>query len=118
MQNASLISKAAAKVAVDLHPLTNQQQLLIFKNSFAGMMIANTDTIHYLPFSGKVYRFFPTLIFPEDASRYHGDNERIGVEDYKRVIDFYFRLMQNADLVFDLAPDAEPLKLIGQDEEL
>jgi carboxypeptidase PM20D1 len=70
----------------------------------AGMMIANTDTVHYLDFSDKVYRFFPTLLLPEDAARYHGDNERIGVADYKRVIDFYFRLMLNADLVFDLAP--------------
>jgi carboxypeptidase PM20D1 len=79
-------------------------------------MIANTDTIHYLPFSNKVYRFFPTLIYPEDAARYHGDNERIGVDDYKRVIDFYFRLMQNADLVLNLAPDEEPLVQSKQDE--
>lgn len=78
---------------------------LICAVMLAGMMIANTDTVHYLSFSQKVYRFFPTLIVPADAARYHGDNERIGVQDYQRVLDFYFRLMQNADLVFDLAPD-------------
>jgi len=75
----------------------------------AGMMIANTDTVHYLPFSRQVFRFFPTLILPDDAARYHGDNERIGVEDYRRVVDFYFRLMQNADLVVELAPERQEL---------
>ncbi|XP_059486367.1 N-fatty-acyl-amino acid synthase/hydrolase PM20D1-like [Neocloeon triangulifer] len=69
------------------------------------IMIANTDTTHYLPFTEKVYRFIPTLVTPDDVSRYHGDNERVTIKDYERMVNFYFRFMQNADLVFDLAPD-------------
>ncbi|CAB3383391.1 Hypothetical predicted protein [Cloeon dipterum] len=82
------------------------------------VFIAATDTVHYLEFSNKVYRFFPTKVTPDDVSRYHGDNERIAIEDYKLMVDFYFRFMQNSDLVFDLAPDDEqPVLTRSQNED-
>ncbi|XP_059487355.1 N-fatty-acyl-amino acid synthase/hydrolase PM20D1-like [Neocloeon triangulifer] len=69
------------------------------------IMIANTDTNHYLSFTNKVYRYVPVSVTPDDVSRYHGDNERIPIDDYAHMLDFYFRFMQNSDLVFDLAPN-------------
>ena len=60
-------------------------------------MIANTDTKHYLPLTDAVYRFMPTILTPEDTSRYHGLNERIGVKNYEKTINYFYHLMLNAD---------------------
>lgn len=62
-----------------------------------GLMIANTDTRHYLELTDAVYRFMPSILSPEDAKRIHGFNERLGVENYERTINYFYHLMRNAD---------------------
>ncbi|XP_012935587.1 N-fatty-acyl-amino acid synthase/hydrolase PM20D1.2 [Aplysia californica] len=62
-----------------------------------GIMIGNTDTKYYLPFTHNVYRFSPTHMFPGDPERFHGINERISVKNYEQVINFYYHLIRNSD---------------------
>jgi len=61
-------------------------------------MVGNTDTNHYLKLSPNIYRFSPTFMYPQDIARFHGDNERISVENYGQAVNFYSHLMTNADL--------------------
>lgn len=71
------------------------------------MLVANTDVRHYLRLTGNIYRFSPVCVTPQEvSSRLHGDNERISLWNYERVVNFYLRLMMNADSrdLFERAP--------------
>ena len=69
----------------------------IFKGAiFApGLVLAGTDSKHYQDVAENNYRFAPYTFGPEDLSRVHGLNERIGVEDYGLMIKFYAQLIMN-----------------------
>lgn len=60
------------------------------------LMIAGTDTRQYAKLSKNVYRFLPMRIGPQDLSRPHGTNERLGVENYQEIVRFYCQLIRNA----------------------
>ncbi|XP_019614153.1 PREDICTED: N-fatty-acyl-amino acid synthase/hydrolase PM20D1-like [Branchiostoma belcheri] len=61
------------------------------------VLMGNTDTRHYWNLTSAIYRFSPNVMTPEDLTRFHGVNERISVQDYERVMNFYFHLMRNVD---------------------
>lgn len=69
-----------------------------------GVFIANTDTRWYLNFTSSLYRFIPTIITPDDLTRYHGNNERISINHYQQAVNFYYRVIKNADLVIQQVP--------------
>ena len=56
-----------------------------------------TDSDYYADDSDAVYRFVPYQLTPEDRSRIHGPNERIAVDDYRTVVQFYMQVIRNAD---------------------
>lgn len=58
----------------------------------------NTDLRRYVELTGALYRISPTILTPRTKGGLHGDDERIAVSDYRRMIDFYVRLVRNADL--------------------
>ena len=60
------------------------------------VFVGATDSKHYNALSKDIYRFAPLLTQPEDLARFHGTNERIGVENFARSIDFYCQLIRNA----------------------
>jgi carboxypeptidase PM20D1 len=60
------------------------------------LTMAATDARHYGKLTSNVYRFSPLTIEGEDLRRFHGIDERIGVEDYLRVVRFYAQLFRNA----------------------
>jgi len=62
-----------------------------------GLMVGTTDSKHFLDLSANIYRFSPTFMYPEDIRRFHGDNERISIENYGQAINYYNHLMTNAD---------------------
>ena len=43
------------------------------------------------------FRFTPVLLTGAETSMFHGLNEQIPVEMYAKVVDFYYRIMTNAD---------------------
>lgn len=62
----------------------------------AGLVIGATDNRHYGAVFESRYNFLPVTIREEDLSRVHGANERISLPDYRRAVQFYARLLQNA----------------------
>ena len=50
-----------------------------------GLLVGNTDTIHYMNLTDNIYRFSPAFLFPDDVDRFHGINERISVKNYNQV---------------------------------
>jgi carboxypeptidase PM20D1 len=60
------------------------------------LMIAGTDTRHYETLTDNIFRFIPMVLKPEDIRRTHGVNERLGVENYSRIIKFYASVMEEA----------------------
>eukprot|EP00092_Neocalanus_flemingeri_P018492 GFUD01020012.1.p1 GENE.GFUD01020012.1~~GFUD01020012.1.p1 ORF type:complete len:582 (-),score=147.32 GFUD01020012.1:33-1778(-) len=62
-----------------------------------GTLMANTDSKHYLHLTDKIYRFTPAFITRNDTKRIHGFNERIAVNNFVQVVEFYYRIIRNAD---------------------
>ena len=62
-----------------------------------GVMIANTDTRHYLELTEHVYRFNPVVLRPDQLGMYHGDREMLAVHNYHNCVRFYYRLMKNSE---------------------
>ncbi len=58
-----------------------------------GLVIAGTDSRQMSVLTPNVYRFLPVRAKPEDLPRFHGTNERVGVENYAEVIRFFHRLI-------------------------
>lgn len=56
--------------------------------------VGATDARHFARLTDRVYRFTPVRITPALLETIHGTDERISVEDYRRVVDFYARLMR------------------------
>jgi len=61
-----------------------------------GLMLAGSDSKHYEELAENNYRFIPMRFGPDDLGRIHGTNERIMVDNYQEIIQFYVRLMENA----------------------
>ena len=59
------------------------------------LVLGATDARYYAPLSRNVYRFLPIMLAAEDLKRAHGLNERISVENYARIVDFYVHLIKN-----------------------
>jgi len=56
-----------------------------------------TDSRYYTEHSDYVYRFIPYQLTPEDRSRIHGTNERIAIDDYRTIVQFYMQIIRNSD---------------------
>lgn len=64
-----------------------------------GLVLGATDGRWATGITDSVYRFVPALITPEDLSGFHGTNERMSVENMKRIPEAYAQII--------LAMDAE-----------
>lgn len=73
------------------------QQLFPGAIFIPGLVLAATDSINYQRVADNNYRFAPYILGPEDLGRIHGINERIGIQDYRRMIQFYAQLIINMD---------------------
>lgn len=60
-----------------------------------GLMVAATDSRHFTPVSDHIYRFSPVRAKPEDLTRFHGTNERIGTANLAELVRFYHQLLRN-----------------------
>jgi carboxypeptidase PM20D1 len=60
-----------------------------------GLMLAGSDSKHYETIAENSYRFLPMRFGPDDIARVHGTNERILIDNYVEIIQFYRRLMEN-----------------------
>jgi carboxypeptidase PM20D1 len=60
------------------------------------LTVGATDSRHYAAISEDSYRFIPMRLQSADLKRVHGVDERIGVADYARMVQFYAALIRNA----------------------
>ena len=60
-----------------------------------GLVLAGTDSKHYVSIADANLRFTPARLGPDDVSRIHGVNERIGIDNYGEIIRFYVQLLRN-----------------------
>lgn len=58
-----------------------------------GLVLGATDGRYYEPVAATTLRFTPMTMRPADLARFHGNDERISIDDFMRAIDFYARLM-------------------------
>jgi len=58
------------------------------------LVLVASDSRHYAQQGCPCYRFSPLWMRPEDLSRIHGVNERIGVDHYARAVQFYTQLIR------------------------
>jgi carboxypeptidase PM20D1 len=61
-----------------------------------GLVLGGTDSRHYAGVSDQVYRFAPYRMNRENLETGHGTNERISVDNYVEMIQFYGQLIRNA----------------------
>ena len=71
----------------------------IFKDTIVapGLVVGATDSRHYTSISENIYRFVPYNLGRADTERIHGIDERIAIEDYVKLIQFYAQLIRNFD---------------------
>ena len=60
------------------------------------LVVGATDSRHYANISENIYRFAPIKITPETSKSFHGLNERIGIHEIKRGVQFYMQLIRNS----------------------
>ena len=60
------------------------------------VFVGATDTKHYASLTNDVFRFAPMVLESDDVSRIHGANERISVDNFVHMIEFYRQLIFNA----------------------
>ena len=61
-----------------------------------GLMVGGTDSHHFEGIADDVYKFSPVRATSEDLKRFHGTNERISIDNYVELIQFYHQLLRNA----------------------
>ena len=61
-----------------------------------GLMLAGTDSRHYVGVANNIFRFSPVRANADDLKRFHGTNERLSIDGYADMIRFYRRLIENA----------------------
>ena len=62
-----------------------------------GIVTGGTDSRHFRTLSDNVYRFLPIIVQPQDIEGFHGKDEKLSIENYNRMIDFYERLIRAWD---------------------
>ncbi|TAK97713.1 MAG: M20 family peptidase [Aquabacterium sp.] len=62
-----------------------------------GLLVGGTDSRHFADVSDATFRFTPMHAAQPDLARFHGTNERLSVDNYVGMIQFYERLLRNAN---------------------
>ncbi|MBC7123964.1 MAG: M20/M25/M40 family metallo-hydrolase, partial [Pseudothermotoga sp.] len=57
------------------------------------LTIGATDSRHYRGLCQNIYRFSPLIMDKELLETVHGKNERLSIESYKKMCEFYRVLM-------------------------
>ncbi|WP_235298560.1 M20/M25/M40 family metallo-hydrolase [Portibacter marinus] len=87
-----------------ISPTTNDEFKTIRKSIYQvfgdvvvapGLVIGGTDSRHYAEVSDAIYRFMPVMVSNVDLEGIHGVNEKLSVENYKRMVAFYENLIKN-----------------------
>ena len=59
------------------------------------VLVGSTDSVHYRDLCENIYRFIPARLAERDTQRFHGIDERIGLQDYTDIVRFFHQLIVN-----------------------
>lgn len=54
-----------------------------------------TDARHYATLTPNLYRFLPATLSAEMLASFHGNNERLPIDEYQRMVRFYIALLRS-----------------------
>lgn len=78
-----------------IHQIYGQEPLVVAPY----LVVAGTDARYYSAISENVYRFQPLRIDPEVGLLFHSPNERVTTEGYAQMVQFYYQLLQNVEVL-------------------
>ena len=61
------------------------------------LVMAATDAKHYAPITDCIIRFFPGRLEGDDLKRIHGTNERVRIDNYEEIVQFYAQMIVNSN---------------------
>ncbi|WP_199768562.1 hypothetical protein [Sphingobacterium sp. HMA12] len=61
------------------------------------LTVGGTDAIKYQELSKNIYRFMPVKINHSEQQSLHGTNEYISIENYMKMIEYFYYIMRNYD---------------------
>jgi len=61
------------------------------------LLTGASDSRWFAPLADDVYRFTGLTVGPQDVARFHGNDERVAVDDYRRTIEVYDRVLRGLD---------------------
>ncbi len=61
------------------------------------LVMGGTDSRNFENLSNNIYRFLFNYAGPDDVKRIHSIDERISIDNYVKVIRFYYQLIKNTD---------------------
>ena len=64
-----------------------------------GLMIANTDSRHYLSLAKQIYRLLPYVLTADEVASIHGKNEYLSTKNFRSTIEFFLRFITRASNV-------------------
>lgn len=75
----------------------------VFPNALlsTGVVTGATDLRHYRGLYAQRFNFVPLTYQPDDLERFHGTDERVSVEAYRKMVICYIRLLQRAASIAD-----------------
>jgi carboxypeptidase PM20D1 len=88
-RSSSTTSPAYVLLADAIRQAWGEPELVVAPVLFTGA----TDARHFEGVAEDVYRFTGVTIGPEDVKRFHGTDERLAVDDYRRVVEVYYRVL-------------------------
>mgnify|MGYP001290820126 CR=1 FL=1 len=62
-----------------------------------GLVTGGTDSRHFSDLTDRIYRFVPMVVGPDDVQGFHGLNEKVSIENFNKMIEFYSRLIRAWD---------------------
>jgi Na+-translocating ferredoxin:NAD+ oxidoreductase RnfC subunit len=62
-------------------------------------MTGATDARHYLEISDRVFRFSPFILNREEQETVHGIDERLSIENAKRIVGFMVELIKRMSMI-------------------
>ncbi len=74
----------------------------VINQAYLGTIIApntvlgGTDSRHFAIVTSDIYRFAPYTLDASDFSRFHGLNERIGIENFAKTVQVYHLMLEKA----------------------
>lgn len=54
-----------------------------------GLFVAASDSKHFWGLAKQIYRFNPITLHASETGMFHGDDERIGVDNYAQCVAFF-----------------------------